>query len=95
MRFDGLEHEVCRFLEDGVDAEVEGVEVWCERVGCDSWVGVEFGEGGREVEGLFGRCGGECVEKSGEEVGVVDAEGNLNEYVLVAKVALLDAKLRR
>ena len=44
VRFDGLEHEVGGLLEEGVDAEIEGVEVWCERVGGDGWVRVEFGE---------------------------------------------------
>jgi len=33
--FDGLEEEVAGFLEEGVDAEVEGVEVGRERCVVD------------------------------------------------------------
>ena len=28
--FDAVEEEVAGFFEKGVDAEVEGVEVWCQ-----------------------------------------------------------------
>ena len=91
MGFDGVEHKVGGFLEEGVNAEVEGVEVGRQGVGSDGRVGVEFGERGGEVEGLFGRRGGDCVEKCSQEVGVVDAERELDKDVLVAEVGFLDA----
>jgi len=42
--FDAVEEEVAGFFEKGIDAEVEGVEVGCER-GKGRGVGGE-GEGG-------------------------------------------------
>ena len=51
--FDALEEEVAGLLQERVDAEVEAVEVWGERVGrCVGVVG-EVGEGGGEVESGF------------------------------------------
>jgi hypothetical protein len=37
----GIEEEVARFLEERVDAEVEGIEVGAERRVCEGWVLLE------------------------------------------------------
>ena len=51
--FDALEEEVAGLLQERVDAEVEAVEVWGERVGRCVGVVREVGEGGGEVESGF------------------------------------------
>lgn len=90
--FDALEELVAGFLQEGVDGEVEAVEVRGQRVGRDVGVVGEIGEGGGEVEGgLFWGGLGQVVEEGGEEVGVVDCDGELDEDVLVAEVGFLDA----
>lgn len=95
MRLDGVEQLVAGLLQEGVDAEVEGVEVRGQGVGGDGGVVGELGEGGGEgVGGGGGWGGGELVEEGGEEVGVVDGEGEFDEDVLVAEVALLEAGCR-
>ena len=88
---DALEQEVARLLEEGVDGEVERVVVGEE--GRFGRVGVlqEGGEVGREGELLLGGVRGELVEQRGEEVRVVDGDGDLDEDVVVAEAALLQA----
>ena len=73
MVFDALEELVAGLLQEGVDGEVEAVEVRGERVGGDVRVVGQVGEGGGEVErGLFWGGLGQVVEEGGQEVGVVD-----------------------
>ena len=52
---DRVEHQVAALLKEGVDAEIQGVEVRREGVGADVGVAGELGEGCREVES--GLCG--------------------------------------
>lgn len=89
MLLDGLEEEVGRLLERGVDGEVEGLEGGVER-GVDGGGGqVVEGEGG--VRGGAGGGRGDLVEVRGEEVGVVDLDGVLDEDVLERELGLLEA----
>jgi len=52
---------------------------------------LEGGEAGREVQGLAWGRSRQLVEERGEEVRVVDDNGQLGEDVLVAEAALLQA----
>ena len=92
VRLDGLEQQVARLLQEGVEREVEVVEVRRQRLlrGRGRGRG-ELGEGRREAEGRPRGRGGDLVEERGEEVGVVDREGEFDEDVLVAEVGLLYA----
>lgn len=87
-----VEEQVAGLLEERVDGEVEGIEVWCEGRGSELRVAVKRSQAPGEGElGVLGRGGGELVEERGEEVRVVDADRKLSEDVLVAKAALLQA----
>lgn len=88
---DALEQEVACLFEEGVDGEVERVVVGEE--GRFGGVGIlqKGGKVGREGELLLGGVRGELVEQRGKEVGVVDVDGNLDEDVVVAETALLQA----
>ncbi len=64
--FDAVEELVDGFFQEGVDAEVEVVEVRGQGVGGEVRVAMEFVEGGGEGEvGVGGRGGGELVEVGG------------------------------
>jgi len=66
MGFDAVEELVDGFLQEGVNAQVEVVEIRGERVGGEVWVAVEFVEGGGECEVGVGSWGvGELVEVGG------------------------------
>lgn len=94
VRFDGVEKEVGGLLQEWIDGEIQSVVVWCERVGRETGLGVvtELSEGCWEVGSLLLRWwGGKLVQERGEEVGVVDRDGELDEDILVAQVALLQA----
>jgi hypothetical protein len=88
---DAFEEEVARLLQEGVDSEVERVVVGEEGRFGSVGVLLKSGEVGREGELLFGGVRGELVEEGGEEVGVVDGDGNLDEDVVVSEAALLQA----
>lgn len=92
MGFDRVEKEIAGLFKEGVDAEVQAIEIRGERVGAGGWIVLEFGERGGEVKG-FGFRGflGNLVEEAGEEVGVVDLDGEFDKDVLVSEVGLLDA----
>lgn len=84
-----VEKEVASLLEEGVDGEIERVKVGSKRERGEVGVLFKSGEAGREVEGLLRGRSGELVEERGEDVRVVDDDGQLGEDVLVAEAALL------
>jgi len=66
VSFDAVEELVDGFLQEGVDTQVEVVEVRGERVRGEVWVAVKFVEGGWEGEvGVGCGGGGELVEVGG------------------------------
>lgn len=85
---DAVEQEVAVLLEEGVDAERQVVEVGGEVGGLGEGARLESAEGGREV----GRPGGagalQLVNEGGDQVRVVDLNGQLFEDILVAEVGL-------
>ena len=86
-----VEEEVAGLLKEGVDREVERVEVGCQGQRGKRGVLLEGGEAGREVQGLAWGRSRQLVEERGEKVRVVDDNGQLGEDVLVAETALLQA----
>lgn len=90
-----VEEEVAGLLKEGVDREVERVEVGCQGQRGKRGVLLEGGEAGREVEGLARGRSRQLVKERGEEVRVVDDDGQLGEDVLVAETALLQAVIVR
>lgn len=86
---DAVQEEVAVLLEEGVDAERQVVEVGGEGRGLGEGARLESTERGREV----GRPGGagalQLVDEGGDQVRVVDLNGQLFEDILVAKGGLL------
>jgi hypothetical protein len=76
---DGLEEKIAILLQEGVDGEVQGVEVGRQRHG-----------GGKREPRKGRRCGVvELVEETCEKVAVVNGKRKLNEDVAVCQVVLL------
>lgn len=91
-----VEQEVARLLEEGVDGKVERLEVGSKGHGSELRVAVEGCEAARELQlGVLGWGRGELVEERGDDVRVVDGDGQFGEDVLVAEAALLEAATRR
>lgn len=88
---DAVEQQVARLLQERVDGQVERVEVGAQRRLRLERVRVERRQVGREGQLVLGRLRGQLVQQRGEEVRVVDGEGQLDEDVVVAEAALLKA----
>lgn len=94
MRFDRVEEKVGGLLQEWIDGKIQCVVVWRERVGRETSLGIvtELSKGCWEVGSLLLRWwGGKLVQERGEEVRVVDRDRKLDEDILVAQVALLQA----
>jgi hypothetical protein len=79
---DRLEEQVARLLQVRVDRQVERVEVGVERV--RGRLGRDRGVVAGQVELRGGGGGRQLVEEGGEEVRVLDRDGDFDEDVLVA-----------
>ena len=86
---DALQEQIARLLQEGVDREIQGVEVGVERGLRGVGVLLERRQVRGERELFLRRVGGQLVEERCEEVRVVDDQGQLDQDVLVAETALL------
>lgn len=89
VSFDAIEQEVAVLLEEGVDGKRQVVEVGGESEGLREGARLEGTEGRREV----GRPGGagalQLVDEGGDQVRVVNLNGQLFEDILVTEIGLL------
>ena len=90
MGFDRVKEVISGLGEVGVDVEGEGVEGGSEGVILDGWVGFDVGDRGGWVEDALLEHGGDLVEEGGDEVGVMDLDGELDEDVAVFEAGLLE-----
>lgn len=86
---DAIKQEIAVLLEVGIDVERQVVQVGGEIGGFGVRAGLESGERGRKV-GRTGRGALQLVDEGGDQVRVVDLNGELVEDILVAEVGLLE-----
>ena len=86
-----VQQEVAVLLEEGVDVERQVVEVGSESVGLGEGAGLESAERSRKVGGPGGVGALQLVDERGDQVGVVNLNGQLLEDILVAEVGLLQS----
>jgi hypothetical protein len=87
VRLDAVEQQVTSLLEEGVNREVESVEGRIRR----DLHRLFFDVGQRGREGNLGllRRGGDLVQKGSQEMRVMDSDGELDKYILVAQLGFL------
>jgi hypothetical protein len=88
---DAVQEEVAVLLQVGIDVERQVVEVGGEDGGFGVRAGLEGGERGGKV-GRGGGGGLQLVDEGGDQVRVVDLDGELVKDVLVAEVGLLETR---
>ena len=89
VSLDAVEQEIAVLLEVRIDVERQVIQVGGERGGFGVRAGLEGGERGRKV-GRTGRGALQLVDERGDQVRVVDLDGELVENILVAEVGLLE-----